>query len=314
MAKYIHFTEEEKRQANEVDLVHFLLQQGENLLPSGREKRLASDRSITIRGNEWYDHATDQGGYAIDFVKKFYGLAFPDAVTMLLGGSYGVAYHKAEPKEIVQKPFELPPQNQDMRRTFAYLLKHRSLDSEVLRFFAKEKLIYESLEKSQDGKQEFHNAIFVGYDENGIAKHAHKRGIHSEGKSYKGNIEGSNPCYSFHRGSVSDRIYVFEAPIDLMSFISIYKNSDWQQHSYVALCGLSEQAMMKQLDLNENLKTVVLCLDNDDAGQKACDKFQKLLSERGITVTRLVPTLKDFNEDLVEKSKEQVLCCEMKMA
>ena len=52
MAKYIHFTEEEKRQANEVDLVHFLLQQGENLLPSGREKRLASDRSITIRGNE----------------------------------------------------------------------------------------------------------------------------------------------------------------------------------------------------------------------------------------------------------------------
>lgn len=71
---------------------------------------------------------------------------------------------------------------------------------------------------------------------------------------------------------------------------------------------------MKQLDLNENLKTVVLCLDNDDAGQKACDKFQKLLSERGITVTRLVPTLKDFNEDLVEKSKEQVLCCEMKMA
>lgn len=314
MTKYIHFTEEEKRQANEIDLEHFLLQQGEKLLPSGREKRLASDHSITVRGNEWYDHAADQGGYAIDFVKRFYGLPFPDAVTMLLGGSYGAAYHKAEPKEIVRKPFELPPQNRDMRRTFAYLLKHRSLDSEVLRFFAKEKLIYESLEKSQDGKQEYHNAIFVGYDENGVARHAHKRGIYSEGKSYKGNIEGSNPCYSFHLGGTSDRLYVFEAPIDLLSFISIYKNSDWQHHSYVALCGLSEQAMVKQLDLNGNIKTVVLCLDNDDAGQKACDKFQKLLAERELTITRLVPTRKDFNEDLVEKSKEQVQCYEIKMA
>lgn len=314
MAKYIHFTEEEKRQANEVDLEHFLLQQGEKLLPSGREKRLSSDHSITVRGNEWYDHAADQGGYAIDFVKRFYGLPFPDAVTMLLGGSYGAMYHKAEPKEIVRKPFELPPQNQDMRRTFAYLLKHRSLDSEVLRFFAKEKLIYESLEKSQDRKQEYHNAIFVGYDENGIAKHAHKRGIYSEGKSYKGNIEGSNPCYSFHLGGTSDRLYVFEAPIDLLSFISIYKSSDWQHHSYVALCGLSEQAMIKQLDLNGKLKTVVLCLDNDDAGQKACDKFQKLLAERGVTVTRLVPTLKDFNEDLIEQQKAPIEEIGLKMA
>ena len=313
MAKYIHFTEEEKRQANEVDLVHFLQQQGEKLLPSGREKRLASDHSITVRGNEWYDHATDQGGYAIDFVKRFYGLPFPDAVTMLLGGSCGAAYHKAEPKEIVRKPFELPPQNQDMRRTFAYLLKHRSLDSEVLRFFAKEKLIYESLEKSQDGKQEYHNAIFVGYDENGIPRHAHKRGIYDQGKSYKGNIDSSNPCYSFNRKGTSDRLYVFEAPIDMLSFISLYKHTDWQSHSYVALCGLSEQAMMKHLDTNENLKTVVLCLDNDTAGNKAAEKFEKLLAERDLTVTRIVPVLKDFNEDLIEQQKAPVQEIGLKM-
>ena len=85
----------------------------------------------------------------------------------------------------------------------------------------------------------------------------------------------------------------------MLSFISMYKNSDWKQHSYVALCGLSEQAIMKQLDNNENLTTVVLCLDNDIAGQKAADKFQKLLAERDVTVTKLVPTLKDFNEDLI---------------
>lgn len=315
MAKYIHFTEEEKEQANRVDLEHFLLQQGEKLLPSGREKRLSSNHSITVRGNEWYDHATDEGGYSIDFVKNFYNIPFPDAVTMLLGRSCGAVYHQAsEKREEPKKPFELPLENEDMRRTFAYLLKHRCIDSEILSQFAKEKLIYESLEKSKDGMHEYHNAIFVGYDENGIPKHAHKRGIYSEGKSYKGNIDSSNPCYSFNRKGTSDRLYVFEAPIDLLSFISLYKNTDWQRHSYVALCGLSEQSMLKHLDTNENLKTVVLCLDNDDAGQKAADKFENLLVEREIAVTRLLPTLKDFNEDLQALVREPKQEIELKMA
>lgn len=315
MAKYIHFTDEEKERANSVDLEHFLLQQGEKLIHSGREKRLSSDHSITVRGNEWYDHAADKGGYAIDFVKRFYNLDFPDAMTMLLGGNCKAVYHQASERvEEPKKPFELPPQNKDMRRTFAYLIKHRCLDSGVLSAFAREKLIYESLEKSKDGKNEFHNAIFVGYDENGVARHAHKRGIYSEGKSYKGNLDSSNPCYSFNWKGTSDRLYVFEAPIDMLSFISMYKNSDWQKHSYVALCGLSEQAMMKQLDNNENLTTVVLCLDNDTAGNKAADKFEKLLTEGEVTVTRLLPTLKDFNEDLQAQVREPKQEMSLKMA
>lgn len=313
MSKYIHFTEEQKRQANYVDIEYFLRQQGEILLPSGREKRLKSDHSITVRGNEWYDHATEKGGLAIDFVQNFYGLSFPDAVTMLLGGESGKVYHCTEKKEEIKKPFKLPPHNKDMRRTFAYLIKHRCIDKDVVSFFAKEKLLYESCEKSNDGTKEYHNAIFVGLDENGVACHAHKRGIYTKGKSYKGNIDSSNPCYSFHFRGTSGRIYVFEAPIDMLSFISLHKNSDWKKHSYVSLCGLSEQAMLKQLDNNKNLKTVVLCLDNDDAGQKACDKFEKILTERNLIVTRLVPILKDFNEDLQEQHREPKHAMELKM-
>ena len=55
MGTYIPFTTEEKERATSVDLEEFLRQRGEKLLPSGREKRLASDRSITICGSEWYD-------------------------------------------------------------------------------------------------------------------------------------------------------------------------------------------------------------------------------------------------------------------
>ena len=52
--QYIHFTEEQKLRAGAVDLEYFLLGRGEKLIASGREKRLASDHSITVRGNEWY--------------------------------------------------------------------------------------------------------------------------------------------------------------------------------------------------------------------------------------------------------------------
>ena len=49
MSTYIHFTDEQKQRANSVNLVDFLEKQGEKLLRSGKEKRLASNRSITVR-------------------------------------------------------------------------------------------------------------------------------------------------------------------------------------------------------------------------------------------------------------------------
>lgn len=298
MGTYIHFTDEQKRRANSVDLVEFLRMQGETLLPSGREKRLKSNHSITVRRNEWFDHATKEGGLAIDFVQNFYGLSFPNAVNMLLDGEQGTPYVKVSSREEIRKPFQLPPGNNDMRRVFAYLIKHRLIDRDVVSFFVKEKLIYESKELSADKSKEYHNAIFVGYDENGVPRHAHKRGLYTEGKGYKGNIDSSNPCYSFHYIGSGDRLYVFEAPIDLLSFITIHKNSEWKKHSYVALCGLSEQALFKTLENNTQLSHVVLCLDHDTAGIEASEKIKDLLSEEDISCSQLQPLYKDWNEDL----------------
>ena len=93
---YIHFTDDQKLRASEVDLEQFLFRQGETLIPSGHEKRLASDHSVTIRGNHWYDHAEERGGGPISFVRKFYGLSYPEAVMRLLGSEQGQAFEPVQ--------------------------------------------------------------------------------------------------------------------------------------------------------------------------------------------------------------------------
>ncbi len=115
---YIHFTDEQKQRAASVDLEAFLLSRGERLISSGRDKRLASDHSITIRGNEWYDHAEEKGGTAISFVQRHYGIGYAEAVSTLLGDELGVAYPQRAEKCAEVKPFALPPANKNMHRVY----------------------------------------------------------------------------------------------------------------------------------------------------------------------------------------------------
>ena len=179
MAQYIEFTPEQKERAATVDLKEFLLRQGEKLIKSGREKRLASDHSITVRGNRWYDHAVRRGGHAISFVRQFYDKTFPEAVSMLLGrdgqGIIPIAKQEPEPQE--PKPFALPKPYLTMRRMYAYLTKHRCIDRDVVTAFVQEKLLYED--------DPHHNCVFVGLDENGEARHAHLRSTGSQGKVFR---------------------------------------------------------------------------------------------------------------------------------
>ena len=52
--EYVIFTEEEKERAGAVNLVEFLLRQGEELEPSGSEWRWKRHDSVTVRNNTWY--------------------------------------------------------------------------------------------------------------------------------------------------------------------------------------------------------------------------------------------------------------------
>ena len=82
---YGKYTREQIDKANQVDLEELLRRQGEKLIRSGRDHRLESDHSVTVRGNQWFDHASDQGGYALSFVRRHYHLSFNEAMELLTG-------------------------------------------------------------------------------------------------------------------------------------------------------------------------------------------------------------------------------------
>lgn len=176
-----------------------------------------------------------------------------------------------------------------MHRVYAYLLQQRGIDREVLNAFVRERMIYES--------PEHHNAVFVGYDQNGVPRHAHKRGTNSQ-SSYKGNQDGSRPEFSFHWCGRSETLYLFEAPIDLLSFISLNK-TNWQDYSYAAACGVSDHVLWQMMKDNPDINHVYLCLDNDEAGQSAARRISEKLNTHGISNEVLIPTRKDWNEDIL---------------
>ena len=172
--------------------------------------------------------------------------------------------------------------------TWLFLIKHRGIARDVVAHFAKAGLLYEDAE--------YHNAVFVGTDTDGVPHHAHKRSANSYGKAFRLNVEGSDPRYSFHYVGTDRSLYVFEAPIDMLSYITLYPEN-WQRHSYVACCGTSIQPVLQMLEQAPQLDTVLLCLDNDETGHQASRRMREQLEMR-YSVERLIPESKDWNDDL----------------
>lgn len=287
ISTYIHFTKEQREQARRTDLANFLISQGEKVKKSGSEYEwLDGSQKVTIRGYLWYHQYEQKGGDAVDFVRRFYNKDYAEAMEMLLNNCGGQII-TSPPIEKEHKPFKLPPRNDRMSRVFSYLLLTRGIDKDVLFEFVRNRMIYESAD--------YNNAVFVGYDSSGKPRHAHKRGTVTS-NSYKGNVAGSQPEYSFHWRGTSNKIFLFEAPIDMLSYISMHKEN-WKNHSYAASCSISDRVLFQCLKDNPNIKNVFLCFDNDEAGQTANKRISEKLNAMNIQNEILIPNHKDWNED-----------------
>ena len=286
----MQYTEEQIARANQTDLVSFLNAQGEQLIKSGREYRWKKHDSVTVSENRWYRHSQSKGGYPVDFVMEFYHATFPEAVKMLIGEE-GEGRQKSCLAPSLD--FRLPEKSETNETVIKYLTEIRKLEKDLVEEWIAGGNIYE--------EKNHHNVVFVGRDADCIPRYAHCRGT-GEIK-YRGDVAGSDKSYGFcHRGA-DNQLFVFEAAIDLLSFIQLFPK-DWKKRSYLSLGGVSSVALMTFLSERPQITSVFLCLDNDHAGNEACEKLAGEIPER-YSVIQLKPARKDWNEILCDENTDR---------
>ncbi len=222
-----YYSRADIERARHTDVVSFLIAQGEKVKRCGKEWEWRHNgEKVTINCWKWYNQYTLDHGNAVDFVMKYSNVDFMTAVgTLLNNACLGIVNSTVsydEPRGgLPEKEFSAPERYRTMDKVKKYLCDDRCISRDVVSDFAARGLLYE------DAK--YHNAVFLGCDDDGTPRHAHRRAAYTD-SSFKCTQAGSIPEYSFHHIGTSKKIYVFEAPIDMLSFITMYPDK-WQEES-----------------------------------------------------------------------------------
>jgi len=301
------YTKEQIAQANSVNMIDYATMNGYHL-ENGGVKALHVKRSgglyLFKDSNRFYHHTTEKTGGMIDFVIQFEGKDFLQAVEHLIKERPNIGEYVPPPEPVRKERGEmvLPDKAQNYKRVYWYLCTARGIEPEIVSKLMNEKKIYQQADKG--------NCVFVGYDENKIPKYCSKRGTYPD-KPYKGDQDNSDKSYPFSMEGTSNRLYVTESPIDVMSHATLSKmhNIDYMQDHRISLGCLSDRALEWYLKQHPEIKQIIFALDNDmdgkapdgspcnhgqEAAKKFCAKYEKL----GYDTAVQTPNAKDFNEDL----------------
>lgn len=303
-----HFTEEELTIAKSVDLVSVAQSLGYTPKRIGKYYTLKEmdsiriyDRTHWFRWSRQFDKG-ENGGSQLDFLRVFAGMDVKTAVFWLLefSGYQRILTTKSEPvlkyqvkeKEPERKNFQLPVASFDNSYLYSYLGQERGISKEVIDYFISQKIIYES--------RHYHNIVFLGNDKDGNTRFASMRGVFDkEGKPFKCDVVGNDKRFGFNLSHEnSGKIVVFEAAIDLMSYVDITKD---YESNLIALGMLADAPLATFLEEHPQITTIRFCLDNDEPGKKATEELLKKYYELGFEVENVPPPagFKDFNEWLI---------------
>ena len=299
--EYKKFTPEQLERAKNTDLVDFLKEyMGFEFKKAGRYYQCVQHNSLVIYGDRKgfvWNSQNISGGDTIDFLRKVEGKSFPEAIEAITGESAAFTY-KSAPKYKAEAGQLALPEKADGKynRVYAYLSQTRGISTDVISDFMKSKQLY------QDTKG---NCVFVGFDEKGTAKFGSVRGTLTE-KKYRGDCKNSDKRYAFHQmGTDTTKLYIFEAPIDLMSHCTMadmtYGKGTYKGQTRLALCGSSDVALESFLQRHKEVKVLHFRLDNDEAGRAAVSKYTAKYQARGYEVHCIFSKSKDVNEDLIHK-------------
>ena len=324
-----YISSEDILRAKRVELLYYLQKNEpqEVIHVSGNTWCTREHDSLKISNGKWYWFSRGIGGRsALDYLIKVKGIPFKEAVGMILRRAAEMppvshiqtnsrnqsdaidrpeALNKLREEDQLkrkQKKELLLPKAVEGRpeRVIAYLVD-RGIDRPLIEACINHKLLYES--------EKYHNAVFVGYDQEGVARYAAIRGTRG---SYKGEATGSDKRFSFSLclPRQPPTVHVFESAIDLLSYATLEHRAgrDWRGDALLSLAGVFKQkrekvvpvALAQFLSDHPSVKTVCLHLDNDEIGRSAAKGIIEGLSDRPYEVINQPPSCgKDVNDQLL---------------
>lgn len=311
MEKKMPYTESEVLQAYQTPILDIARRYFE-IKPERNVFKVLNNGGLYIfeNGCNWYCHSTGEKGSNVDSLIKYCGVGSKrEAIDMLLHEAHitpaaqlntEIAHSSRQPKGEMKLPLK---NKETYKHMFAYLIRRRCIDPEIVKAMVAEKKIYEDFHR---------NAVFVAYDKNNSARYAAVRGT-SQAK-YCGEVLNSDKSCPWTMNGTSDRVFVFESPIDAMSHatLTLLNNEDWKKDWRISLGGTADRALKTFVLEHPDIKSIVFCLDNDykhidprtgellNVGQEAIAKHAQTYIKLGFKVQKLVPTMpyKDFNEHL----------------
>ena len=247
----------------------------------------------------WYWHSKGIGGYGvIDFLMKIDGYDFKGALTVRTNEPTTIP--PQAPTAEIQKALLLPEKAKSSRRVFAYLCKTRGIDSKLIELLVQEKKLYEDIKG---------NAVFVGYDEQDTPRYATLRGTYTD-KSFRMDCAGSDKRYCFFMNGDTNRLYIFESAIDSLSHATLENRIQGNTEAYradsrLSLGGTSSIVLAHYLQRHNHINELVFCLDNDETGRKRAVALAREYADKSYYTRLELPTLKDYNEVLLQYRSKQ---------
>lgn len=304
MSKYIPPELIEK--AREMDLLTFLKNYypDELVRDSRTQYSTKTHDSLKISNGYWNWCSKGIGGRnAMDFLEKVMDIKFPDSAEFILEKMQikTPIFEKTEEKSKIRNVI-LPDKNDNENRVKLYL-KSRGIDEKIIEKCIEKHLVYE--------EKNYHNVVFVGYDEIGNAKYAGCRATNES--KFKADATGSDKMYSFRLESEekTDKLFIFEGAIDVLSYATLFKlyGQKYEDKTLISLAGVYQPssniedskvpvAIQNYLQKHPEITKIYLCLDNDEAGRNASKALQIVLPKKYEIIDKPPKKYKDYNEYL----------------
>ena len=294
-------------EAKRMDLLTYLreYEPGELVKFSSNTYTTRTHDSLKISNGKWMWWSRGIGGKsALDYLIKVRGMDFVEAVQTIMGKG-SVSFPTCENiKSYEEQPLLLPQKSPTSDVVFDYLFG-RGIDYEIINHCLEQELIIESLP--------YHNAVFIGYNENKEPKYAAYRATNQS--RIMGDCTGSKKQYSFRlTAENTGEVHLFECAIDLLSYATLMKleGKDWRQLNLVSLAGVYSPkqkiedskvpvTLGRLLEKDKTIRRIILHLDNDIAGRKATKALQTILSDKYEVVDDPPQYGKDVNDFLCKR-------------